>query len=308
MSHSLTVLVTGAQGLLGRHIVRALDDTEEYRVLAVGRRASPPSTERVAWLESDLCQSASVQDLAQTGAAVIVHTAAVLPTTMDDVSAAGANRLMDAHVLRLAQETRASLIYLSSQSVYEACATPWEETQAVHPSSAYAAGKHRTEIDLRLLGLPTAALRISSPYSAADTTRPGVLFHFVREAVAGRQLTVMGDGQRTQDFVHGADVARAVLAVLRLWRTSPALVRNGTFNVASGRAVSMRTLAELVVSCCGSGEVVQLGSDANAHQRAELSVARACETLGWKPQVGLRAGVEQLVRHMRGSHEDWLAV
>lgn len=302
------VLVTGAEGLLGRHIVRALADAGTYRVVAVSRRDSLPTTDSVTWLKADLCQTASVQALASAGAAIIVHAAAVLPRTMDDAVAAEANQAMDAHVLQLAQETRASFIYLSSQSVYEGCATPWLETQPVHPGSAYAAGKRRTEIDAQALGKPTASLRISSPYSAADTARPGVLFHFIREAVAGRPLTVTGDGQRTQDFVHGADVARAVLAVLRQWQTHPASARSDIFNIACGHPVSMGTLAELVVSCCGSGKVVHADSDENAHQRTELSVARAWETLGWKPQVELRAGLEQLVRHMRGSHEDWLAV
>lgn len=309
MSPTQTVLVTGAEGLLGRHMVRALSDAGPYRVVAVSRRATLPTTsEGVTWLKADLYQPSSVQSMASAGAAVIVHTAAVLPRTMDDAVATEANRAMDAHVLKLAQDTRASLIYLSSQSVYEGCATPWVEAQPVHPVSAYAAGKRRTEIDAQALEQPTASLRISSPYSAADTTRPGVLFHFVREAVAGRPLTVTGDGQRTQDFVHAADVARAVLAVLKQWQTHPSSPRSDIFNIAHGRSVTMDTLAELVVSCCGSGKVVHTDADAKASQRADLSIARAWEALGWKPQVELRAGLEQLVRHMRGSHEDWLAV
>jgi len=308
MSHVQTVLVTGAEGLLGRHIVRALAVAGQYRVLAISRRTRRPTTDQVEWLNADLCQASSVQTLASTGADAIVHTAAILPKSMDDHNAADANRTMDAHVLQLAQGTQASLIYLSTQSVYEGCPTPWTEAQTVHPTAAYAAGKHRTEINAMALGKPSASLRISSPYSAADPARPGVLFHFVREAVAGRPLTVAGDGQRTQDFVHGADVARAVLSILKKWQANPSSASSDIFNIASGRPVSMGALAELVVACCESGKVVHADSDANGFQRAELCVARAWEILGWKPQVELRTGLEQLIRHLRGSHEDWLAV
>lgn len=302
------VLVTGAEGLLGRHIVRALTDTTDHPVVAVTRRSNPPALPSVLWRTADLCMEAAVQELADVGAVVIVHAAAILPRSLDDAKAARANLQMDSHVLQLAERTRASLIYLSSQSVYEHEPIPWHETQPAQPTSAYAAGKHRTEQAVRALPAASASLRISSPYSAVDPSRPGVLFHFVREAVAGRPLTVMGDGERTQDFVHGADVARAVVAVLHAWRTQPDPTRHDVFNIASGKVVSMKRLAEQVVSCCGSGRIENDGADRYGDHRADLSIAHAAATLGWQPRIGLETGLAQLVRRLRGSHEDWLAL
>lgn len=302
------VLVTGAEGLLGRHIVRALTDTPDHPVVAVTRRSNPPALPGVLWRTADLCSGVAVQELADVSAAVIVHAAAILPPSPDDAEAAQANLQMDSHVLQLAERTRASLIYLSSQSVYEYEPIPWRETQPAQPTSAYAAGKRRTELAARALPTASASLRISSPYSAVDLSRPGVLFHFVREAVADRPLTVMGDGARTQDFVHGADVARAVVAVLRAWRAKPDPTRHDVFNIASGKAVSMKRLAELVVSCCGSGRIEHAGADRHGDHRADLSIAHAAALLGWQPQIGLDTGLTQMVRRLRGSHEDWLAL
>jgi nucleoside-diphosphate-sugar epimerase len=302
------VLVTGAAGLLGRHILRALTDTSQQPVVAVTRGSKPLALPGVRWRTVDLSRTTAVQGLADEGAAVIVHAAAILPRSLDDAEAAQANLQMDTCVLQLAERTRASLIYLSSQSVYEHEPTPWRETQPAQPSSAYAAGKYRTERAARSLPAASAALRISSPYSAVDPSRPGVLFHFVREAVAGRPLTVMGDGERTQDFVHGADVARAVVAVLRAWRAQSDPTRHDVFNIASGQAVSMKRLAEQVVSCCGSGRIEHTGADRHSDQRADLSIAHSVASLGWQPQIGLDIGLAQLVRRLRGSHEDWLAV
>jgi UDP-glucose 4-epimerase len=308
MNQTPTVLVTGAEGLLGRHIVRALVDTDTCQVTAVSRMAVWPATKCLTWVNADLRQASEVQEMASLKADVIIHAAAMLPRTLDDAAAAEANHAMDDHMLLLARQSGASLIYMSSLSVYEDCDTPWDESLAVHPVAAYAASKHQSERAIQALGLPAATLRISSPYSASDITRPGVLYHFAREAVAGRPLIVTGKGERAQDFVHGADIGRAVVAVLQHWREHAAGARAETFNIAAGHPISMTELAELVVSCCGSGDLVHDGVEDGPPYRAELSVARAKEILRWQPQVELRAGLEQLIRHMRGSHEDWLVV
>lgn len=302
------VLVTGAEGMLGRHIVCALTGVADYPVVAVTRRSNPPTLPGVLWRTADLCLDAAVQELGDVGAAVIVHAAAILPRSLDDAEAAQANLKMDSHVLQLAERTRASLIYLSSQSVYENEPIPWRETQPAQPTSAYAAGKHRTEQAARALPSASASLRLSSPYSAVDPSRPGVLFHFLREAVAGRPLKVMGDGARTQDFVHGADVAEAVVAVLHAWRPQPDPTQHDVFNIASGKAVSMKRLAEQVVACCGSGHIENAGTDRHGDHRADISIAHAAAKLGWQPRIGLETGLAQLVRRLRGSHEDWLAL
>jgi nucleoside-diphosphate-sugar epimerase len=301
------VLVTGAEGLLGSHIVRVLTDTADQPVVAITRRTNPPALPGVQWRTVDLLESTEVQGLADVGAGVIVHAAAILPRSLHDADAAQSNLKMDTHVLQLAACTHASLIYLSSQSVYEHEPTPWCETQRVQPTSAYAACKFFSELAVRVLPA-SAVLRISSPYSAVDSSRPGVLFHFVREAVAGRPLTVIGNGERTQDFVHGVDVARAVSAVLREWSEQPDSNRHDVFNIASGKAVSMNQLAKQALSCCGTGRIEHSGEDRHDDHRADLSIAHAAASLGWQPQIGLDTGLAQLVRRLRGSHEDWLAI
>ncbi len=161
---------------------------------------------------------------------------------------------------------------------------------------------------MQALGLLATTLRISSPYSASDVNRLGVLYHFAREAVAGRPLIVTGKGERAQDFVHGTDIGRAVVAVLHHWQVKPAAARTETFNIAAGHPISMTELAGLVLRCCGSGDLVHDGVEDEPPYRAELSVARAKAILQWQPQVDLSAGLEQLMRHMRGSHEDWLSI
>lgn len=309
MSHTSTVLVTGAEGLLGRHIVRALLDTDACEVIAVSRRVSlPPAQDRLAWAHVDLRQPSEVLALAHPRPDIIVHAAAVIPRSLEDAEAAQANQAMDNNTFALARQVDASLIYMSSLSVYEGCPPPWTESLAIRPKSAYAASKYRSEMEIKALSLPSATLRISSPYSASSVDRPGVLYHFVREAVAGRPLTVAGNGMRAQDFVHGADIARAVVSVIQHWQAPRAERLTDIFNIAAGHPVSMTELAELVVRCCGSGEVVHQGAETEPLFRAEMPVSRAMQVLRWRPQVGLRTGLEQLIRHMRGSHEDWLAI
>lgn len=70
----------------------------------------------------------------------------------------------------------------------------------------------------------------------------------------------------------------------------------------------MSELAELVVSCCGSGEIVCRGVEAEPDYKADMVITQAAQVLRWRPQVALRTGLEQLIRHLRGAHEDWLAI
>lgn len=308
MSQRLSVMVSGADGLVGRHIVRMLLDNGVEHVIAITRRGPRPVDERLHWINADLCKSGDVDAMASLRPGIIVHAAAALPRSLDDVEASERNARMDAHLLALARTAAAGFIYLSSQSVYERCALPWTEVLPVAPSSRYAAGKYRSERQVLALPQVSAILRISSPYSAATSERSSVLYHFVREAIAGHCLQVKGQGTRCQDFVHAADIACAVGAIVAAWRDKTRAMFTGIFNVASGRPISMIELAKLVVASCGAGEISFSGVDPEASFRAEISIKRADEILGWQPRVPLQAGIEQLIRRFRGLHEDWLAV
>lgn len=299
------VLVTGAGGLVGKHIMRSLANVPSIRLLGVVRGDATGS----GWspVKTDLASAVAYDELVQLVPAVIVHTAAVLPSSFDDAAAALANTSIDKNVVRIAESSGAGVLFLSSSSVYANAPLPWTEDLQLGPLPAYAASKLETETELRRLGR-YAALRISSPYSAVDYTRRSVLYNFVRQAVVNQPLRV-SDIHRTQDFIHAQDIGNAVrLALLHMLSgTSPAL--SGAYNIVSAAPISMLGLAEMIVNLCGSGQVVPVQSSGEGvPYRAVLSREKARLDLSWEPEVAIETGIAQLIRRMRGGHEDWLVV
>lgn len=299
------VLVTGAGGLVGRHIMRSLTKVPSIRLLGVVRGVAAGSGG--GHVRADLASDTAYDKLVRLSPAVIVHAAAVLPDSFEDGAAALANASIDRNVVRMAEASGAGVIFLSSSSVYVKAPLPWTEDLPLGPLPAYSAAKLETEAELRRLGR-YAALRISSPYSAVNDTRRSVLYNFVRQAVANQPLRV-SDIRRTQDFIHAQDIGNAVrLALLHmLLGKGPAL--SGVYNIVSAAPISMLGLAEKIVGLCGSGQVVPVqSSDEAVPYRAVLSREKARLDLEWEPEVAIDTGIAQLIRRMRGGHEDWLVV
>ena len=307
MSTSPIVLVTGADGLIGRHIVQTLTRQKIGRVVSVSRGSSSQRSPDELRVYANLLDVKQTETLAEINPDIIVHAAAVLPVGLGDEGAAEKNKVIDRNVFQLVDSTKARLIYFSSISIYENNKHPWVESQCSRATSIYAVEKYRSEMRVNELCHPSVILRISSPYSAVSYERPGVLFHFVRQAVAGGLLTVSGNGHRTQDFIHGSDISSAVAAVINNWTSGEVLLAKETFNVASGKPFSMIDLAELIVRIAADGRV-SLVRGVDEHYRADVEISYIRDTLGWTPEVSLEDGLTQLIRRARGADEDWFIV
>jgi UDP-glucose 4-epimerase len=108
---------------------------------------------------------------------------------------------------------------------------------------------------------------------------------------------IFGDGSQTRDFTFVANVVAANLAA-----SEREGVAGRTFNVATGRAVSLLELTRLMAGILHSPiqpvfEPTRAGDV--PHSLADISAAK--EGLGYEPQVGLREGLERTVRFMAGA-------
>lgn len=309
MTQERQVIVTGAGGLVGQHVMHTLSSILRGRPVGVIRSTKSRPAGASDYVAADLENASQVEGLEKYAPDVIVHTAAKLPRSFDDKEAASTNTLIDSHVIRLAKQTGASLIYLSSTSVYANSPLPWLETAEIGALSDYAAAKRDTELRMRALSSPTATIRIGSPYSALGVDKPSVLYSFVRQAIAGRDLLVAGTGLRSQNFIHAQDVAAAVRKVIEYLLQTRSTGTAEIFNIGSGAPVTMASLAETVVEVCGSGRVVLTGArGGDDDYRADMNIDHAKAILDWRPAVPLETGIAQLARRLRGGNEDWLSI
>jgi UDP-glucose 4-epimerase len=223
------VLVTGGAGFIGTNLCRRLAETAGITGVVVlddlSTAAADGLTEATgAAVERHVGSilDAAALERAADGVSAIVHLAArpsVPRSIADPVATHDANATGTLHVLEAARRTGAHVVATSSSSVYGATPTmPKREELAARPMSPYAASKLAAEGYVNAYGhsygLPTLAFRLFNVFGPHQ--RPGhayaaVVPTFVDAALAGRTLTIDGDGTQSRDFTF-VDTVAAVVA------------------------------------------------------------------------------------------------
>jgi UDP-glucose 4-epimerase len=291
-------LVTGGAGFVGSHLVdRLIADGWEVLVvddLSTGSAEHLPANARLEQLDiavDDLDRAANAW-----GPDVVYHLAAQasVPASIRDplrdlaVNVTGTHRVAASALAAGAQR----FVFVSSGgAIYGETTRPATERTTPAPTSYYGIHKLAAEGHVALSGLSFAIVRPSNIYGPRQTSglEGAVVATFVGLALAGRPLTIDGDGRQTRDFVHVHDV---VSALIRLGhRGAP----SGTWNVASGRAVSVESLAVAVERSVGIklGRVHRPARPGDVRSAAET--AAKLRRLGWAPSIRLGAGIRGLV-------------
>ena len=137
--------------------------------------------------------------------------------------------------------------------------------------------------------LPIIALRFFTVYGPRQRPEMAITL-FMRAVLAGKPITVFGDGSMRRDFTHASDIARGVLAAMD--RATPGF---RAYNLGSGAPV---TLAELI---CGiervsgkQADVLRSEVPAGDVDATFADISRAKTELGWSPQVALADGLESV--------------
>ena len=155
-------------------------------------------------------------------------------------------------------------------------------------------------------GLQTVALRLTNTYGPrmlVEHYRQGFINWFVRLAVEGGTFRLYGDGSQQRDLVYVDDMVRAHL----LAAVTPAAVGQ-VLNVGSGRPVSLREIAELLIQIAGKGKIeyVPFPDDARRIEIGDYvaDTTKIETTLGWKADVPLKDGLARSVDFLRvhGEH------
>lgn len=308
MSGRETIVVTGGCGFIGSHLVRSLFESgRRVRVLddlSNGDPARLPAG--VELREGDVANADFVRG-AVADAVAVVHLAAVASVNRcverwqasHLTNSAGSVVVMEA-LRDLAPE--ASFVYASSAAVYGNPTGDEDgrvrETSPTLPLSPYGVDKLACEMHARvggsLFGLRSFGLRFFNVFGvgqAYDSPYSGVITQFVSNAVAGRPLTIHGDGRQTRDFVNVGDVVRAIeRAESRASAAAPVV------NVCTGQPTGIGELAGAIVRLAGRDVPIAM-SDARPGdiRRSVGDPTMAFEKLEWRPSVSLEQGLAELM-------------
>jgi UDP-glucuronate 4-epimerase len=304
------VVVTGAAGFIGSHLVRALLE-QGYDVVGVdsftpyyapeAKRANVAGLDgrsdfRLVQADLTTMRADRLERLVR-GADAVIHEAGqpgvhlswgrAFPTYLRH-NVLATQRLVEAC-------TRAGvprLVAASSSSVYgDAPSYPTTEAAATCPVSPYGVTKLAAEqLCLAYARQPDAAisvvmLRYFTVYGPGQ--RPDMAFHrFIEAAVAGRPITVYGDGEQRRDVTYVGDAVNATVKAI----TAPAV--DAVVNVGGGHPVTVNQALDLIGQLTGSPLVVDYAPvRAGDARHTGADGTRAEALLDWRPEVDLATGL-----------------
>lgn len=331
-----TVLVTGAQGLLGRHLVAlALDRWPGARIVGLGRspQRDDAFTHSLSWLDEPVSaplpaelrraalhdrysylaqdlrdREALVQVVARVAPDVVVHAAAALrDEPWERLIAANLDAPAALVSALRTLPTRPRMVLVSSGSVYGAGDgdPPFSETACGRPMDLYGVTKRAAEDAVRVLadkgGLTVRVARVFNILGPALQERhlPAALACQVAAMVCGRRPPVLRVGPltATRDFI---DVRDAAGACLLLADADP-----GVYNVGSGIETPVRAVLDLVLDRTGLADRVTV-HETPATRAADLprscADVRRLRRLGPRPAHDLATTLAQMVDYYVDSY------
>jgi UDP-glucuronate 4-epimerase len=315
------VLVTGAAGFIGSHLVEALaargnevvgiDNFDGFypRTMKERNLSEVGRPRGFSFYEQDMLDVAGLVPLL-TPDTVVVHLAAkagVRPSLANPVGYAQANVGGTAAVIEAARQASVTrFIFGSSSSVYgDSTPVPFrEDAAAVEPVSPYAATKRAGELFLSavapLYGFRAASLRFFTVYGPRQ--RPDLAIHaFTRKMVEGRPLTLFGDGTQARDYTYCDDIIAGVLASIAWTATAPVGVE--TFNLGGSRPIPTEAMVAEIAGALGIRPKIEWAPmQPGDVQRTAADLAKSGAVLGYEPKVSFAEGVRRFTRWFREAY------
>jgi len=308
-------LVTGGAGFIGSHLVHALlEEGHAVRVLddlSSGHRENLP--QQVELAEADVTDPAAVESAIDDvdGCFHLAAIASVARSHRDWLRSHQVNLTGTINVFDRARPSRRRrelpVVYASTAAIYGNCGSfPVDEESPAAPLSAYGADKHACELHARVAGaihgVPTVGLRFFNLYGPRqDPLSPysGVISIFADRLLRGEPVEIFGDGEQARDFIYISDAVQALRRAMRV-ATTGAFV----FNVCTGKATSVSSLADTMAELCGTKLVVRHRPARCGEVRISIGdPQRAVEQLGFTAQTTLTGGLEMTLDVLRLSPE-----
>ena len=316
-------LITGGAGFIGSHLADALvvrgdsvvllDNLSTGRTDNIQHLLDGPYEGQVVIQEGSVLDYPLVERLASQ-VDVIVHLAAsvgvqlIVSKPLESLvnNVRGTEIILDA-----AAKFGPKVLIASTSEIYgkNAAGPLREDADRVLGSPlkarwAYSTSKAVDEIFAyeywRGRGLPTVIARLFNCSGPRQTGAYGMVIpRFVRQALAGEDLTIFGDGTQSRSFCHVHDTVDALIKLLETERAV-----GNVFNVGAQNEITIRALGDLVIEMTGSssgicfvpyGEAYEPGFEDMERRMPDISKVRT--VTGWQPTRSLQDIINDVVEH-----------
>ncbi len=294
------VLVTGAAGFAGRHLMYQLEmGAGDFATDLGDSFEAPPGVARLTWR----LPGGPVPDALRGGARYIVHLAGVSSVAHSGMDAAGIYTVNTAGTAALLEWAASSspgarILFVSSSEVYGSSSGPLTESSPVAPRNAYGGSKAAAEEAVRQFarssGMDIVIARPFPHFGPWQDTRfalPSFCRRILEASRGGQPSISVGNLAPVRDYTYIGDVVEAYSTLL-------ARGRAGTvYNIASGEGRTMASILDILIGM--SGSAVEAVPDASLLRESDISVqvgsASRMEALGWRRRYTLEEGLRLLL-------------
>lgn len=211
------------------------------------------------------------------------------------------------NVLGLAKRTGARVLHASTSEIYgDPDVHPQPETyrgnvNPIGPRACYDEGKRAAETLMfdyyRMNNVDIRVVRIFNTYGPRMHPYDGrVVSNFIRQAIAGEDITLYGDGTQSRSFCYVDDLVEGMIRMM-----DNEVDFHGPVNLGNPDEFTIRELAEQVVELAGSNSQIvrarPLPEDDPIQRQPDITLAR--QKINWEPKVKLRDGLINTIEWFR---------
>jgi len=315
------VFVTGATGVIGLHLTRALEQ-QGAEVTVLVRDWVPRARYLGEWLDGKGTVTVVRGDLSDRdllarilaeyetevifhlGAQTIVRAGNVSPVTTFAANIAGTWNLLEAaRTTGLYDGGVSAICVASSDKAYgTAQKLPYTEEMPLAADHPYDVSKSCTDLIARSYAitydLPITIARMGNIYGPGDLNWSRVIPGTIRSVLSGKAPVIRSDGTPVREYFFVADAVDAYLTMAEgIGRKG---VRGQAFNFSSGERRTVREVVDLILAGMGSRLKPRILATAK-HEILEqyLSTAKARKVLGWMPRTRLVDGLDETIAWYR---------
>jgi UDP-glucuronate decarboxylase len=301
------MLVTGGAGFIGSHLCRWLLD-RDHEVLCLDNLFSSAKENVYPLLDNphfEFVRHDVIQPIYLEVDRIynLACPASPVHYQYNPVKTVKTNVVGTLNMLGLAKRVKARILQASTSEVYgdpEVHPQPehyWGSVNPIGPRSCYDEGKRVAETLMvgyqRQNGVEVRIARIFNTYGPQMSVQDGrVMSNLIIQALKARPLSIYGDGSQTRSFCYVSDLIEGLTRLM----DHPEEAR--PVNLGNPHEVTILELAELVLELTGSASSIEfhpLPEDDPVRRRPDIR--RAEKVLDWKPEVGLREGLEKTIQY-----------